>query len=146
MRKFFIVLGIVLGLVLLFFIVPFPTHAQVASVTLTWTAPGDDGAVGTATSYEMRWSATRPDTTSAAARDAWWAAATAVSGMPAPLISGTAQSKAVAPAGGFTTGQTYYFVIRAADEVPNLSGWSNVAWRFIPDTVPPAPIMDLRPG
>ena len=36
---------------------PPPAHAQGAdSLQLSWTAPGDDGNVGTATRYEMRMS------------------------------------------------------------------------------------------
>ena len=138
-----IILAALLAVAVLFFI-PFQAHSQVASITLDWVAPGDDGNVGTATSYDMRWSTTRPDTTSAASKTSWWNAATQVAGMPAPLVSGSAQSKVVSPAGGFTTGNTYYFVIVATDDSGNVSGWSNVAWRFIPDATPPAPIVDLR--
>jgi hypothetical protein len=134
----------VLLVVLALFVFPFPAHSQVASVILDWTAPGDDADIGTATTYEMRWATSRPDTTSQTTFNAWWAAATPVAGLPAPLVAGTAQSVTVAPAGGFTTGRTYYFVLRTADEVPNWSGYSNVAWKFIPDTIPPRAIVDLR--
>jgi hypothetical protein len=130
-----------MGLVLVF--VPlFPVHAQVASITLDWTAPGDDGVIGTASSYQVRWSATKPDTTTTAAMNAWWSAAASVATLPAPAIAGTAQSVAVP--GPFTTGQTYYFVILACDEVPNCATYSNVASKFLPDTVPPSRIVDLR--
>lgn len=146
MRAILAALVVLVLLGLLLFVVPFPAHSQVASIALSWTAPGDDGNVGTASRYDLRWSITRPDTTSTAAKDAWWAAATAVAGVPTPLIAGSAQSVVVSPAGGFTTGRTYYFVIRSADEVPNWSAWSNVAVKGIPDTTPPAPIIDLRPS
>lgn len=145
MKKLLIGLG-ALGLVALgLFVLPLKGRAQLASITMDWTSPGDDGNTGTATSYDMRWSVTRPDTTSASARDAWWAAATQVAGMPAPLVAGTAQSKVVAPAGGFPNGRTIYFVIRATDDVGNQSDFSNVAWFFVPDVTKPGPIIDLRP-
>lgn len=134
-------IGVVALVVVLFFL-PIPVHSQVATITLDWTAPGDDGNVGTATTYEMRWSTTRPDTTTVPNMDNWWNLATTVTSMPTPLPSGSAQSKAVA--GPFTTGQTYYFVIRACDEVPNCSPYSNVASKFIPDAMPPSRIIDLR--
>lgn len=124
------------------FVVPFPAHSQVTSYTLTWTAPGDDGNVGTATTYEMRWSTVRPDTTSASAMNGWWDSATPVTNMPRPESAGETQEVDVP--GSFTTGTSYYFVIRTADEVPNWSGWSNVAVKFTADTIAPAPIIDLR--
>lgn len=126
------------------FVIPFPVHSQVASVTLDWTAPGDDGDVGTSATYEMRWSATQPDTLSATSMNAWWAAATTVSGLPSPQVSGTAQSVIVSPPSGFLTGTTYYFVMRARDEAGNLSAYSNVATKLVPDATPPRRIVDLR--
>lgn len=110
--------------------------------TLTWTAPGDDGNVGTAAFYELRWATARPDTASVTAMDTWWSTATAVPGMPAPLIAGTVQTKVVL--GTFGVGTHYYFVIRASDEVPNVSGYSNVADFFPQDMTPPTAVVDLR--
>jgi hypothetical protein len=93
------------------------------SLTLDWTAPGDDGDVGQVSSYQLRYStsAVGPDTTS------WW------NGIPSsqrltlvpPLApAGATDSYTVS---GLTQGTTYYFVLRALDEVPNISGYSNVA-------------------
>ena len=63
-----------------------PRFAAADSVTLSWTAPGDDGTVGRATSYEMRYSdqpVAGQDTLS------WWNGATSVGTMPVsdPAIS-----------------------------------------------------------
>jgi hypothetical protein len=129
----------VLGLILF---VPFrgKGRAQTPSITLDWTAPGDDGVVGTATTYQMRWSSVRPDTTSQAAMDTWWASATNVTNLPTPQVSGTAQSKVVI--GPFSPG-TYYFLMKACDEVPNCSLYSNLASKTITDTTPPNRIIDL---
>ena len=86
------------------------------SIDLSWTAPGDDGNTGTATSYDVRYS-TAPIT------DANWSSATQVTGEPAPAPAGTSQSMTVT---GLSPSTTYYFAIRTADEVPNISSLSNV--------------------
>jgi uncharacterized repeat protein (TIGR01451 family) len=86
------------------------------SVELSWTAPGDDGNTGTATSYDIRYS-TVPIT------EANWASAVQVSGEPQPLIAGSSQSFTV---NGLSSETLYYFAIKAADEGGNESGLSNV--------------------
>ena len=89
------------------------------SVGLEWEAGGDDGTVGRATAYELRYS-TAPvgtDTT------AWFSAATAATA-GVPSNSGVTDSTRVT---GLTPGVTYYFIIRAVDEWSNKSGFSNVA-------------------
>jgi hypothetical protein len=139
---------VALGVVAIVLLWPLRAPAQVTSITLDWTAPGDDGNVGTATSYEMRWSTTRPDTTGLAAAgpagtpavNSWWSSATVVGTMPAPLVAGTTQTKIVT---GTFAPNTYYFLLKACDEVPNCSGYSNLAAKVILDAVPPARILDL---
>jgi hypothetical protein len=122
-----LVLGAVLALP-----APRPAGAQgapVDTVTLTWTAPGDDDRIGTATVYELRMSGSPIDETS-------WSGATLVSGLPAPLAAGTRQSAVVR---GLTAGTTYYFAIKTADEAGNWSAISNVVrWDWVYDTAPPA--------
>jgi hypothetical protein len=145
----------ILVVVLVLVLVPwFKVEAQTPQVTLTWTATGDDGNVGTATSYQMRMSTVKPDTTGATivggglrattAVNSWWNAATVVSGMPVPQVAGTKQSVIVTS--GITWGTTYYFIIKTCDEVPNCSGYSNLASKATgaaPDTTAPASIFDL---
>jgi hypothetical protein len=117
-----------LGLALL----PVAASAQGAgsdTLTLLWTAPGDDGAVGTAARYEIRMS-------TAPISDANWGSATAIAGPPAPTSSGTRQSVVVR---GLSRGTTYYFAIKTVDDADNVSGLSNVVrWDWIYDTAPPA--------
>jgi len=137
-----VVLGAVVVLVAILFLPILPAHSQVPSITVKWTSPGDDGALGTATTYEMRWSTTKPDTTSQASKLAWWNAATPVTGLPVPLVSGTEQSMTII--GPFLSGTYYYVMIRAADETPNWNDLSNVAVKFVPDATPPRRIIDLR--
>jgi hypothetical protein len=93
--------------------------ATTVSVSLTWTAPGDDGAAGTAAVYDIRYSKSPID-------DASWAYASQVRGEPAPLTAGSAETfevRSLAP------GTTYYFALKAADEKPNWSGLSNTVSR-----------------
>ncbi|HEY7727715.1 MAG TPA: hypothetical protein VID50_04620, partial [Candidatus Eisenbacteria bacterium] len=100
-----------------------------SAVTLLWTAPGDDGNVGTATAYDIRMSLS-PITLSN------WSSATPLNGLPSPGAAGTSQNFEVR---GLTRGTTYYFAIRTVDDASNWSGISNVLrWDWIIDTAPPA--------
>ena len=136
-------------------------HAQVSSFSFQWTAPGGDCAVGQAKTYEMRWSTVRPDTTGLgawqtcatnrwavgtvpAALSSWWSSANQVvaSQLPVPAVAGATESATVAAS--FSTGVTYYFMLRATDANANISALSNLVERLIPDTTPPRPIVDLR--
>jgi hypothetical protein len=120
--------GPLVTLTLLAALTPEAVHAQGApldSVTLSWTAPGDDGDVGRAMGYEVRWSLL-PIT------DANWEAAIVVSAAPDPLPAGAHHSMVV---GGLIPGTTYYFAIKAVDDAGNWSGLSNVLrWDGIPET------------
>ena len=71
------------------------------SVVLTWTSPGDDGNIGIASLYDIRYS-TFPITESN------WNSAFRVIGEPIPKIAGTVQSMNVI---GLTASTTYYFAI-----------------------------------
>jgi hypothetical protein len=115
-----------LGLAILL-LAPVLCHAQ--SVTLVWTAPGDDGNIGTASNYEMRYSQSPINTSN-------WGQATPATGLPAPQVAGTRQSVTVA---GLTQGTTYYFAIRTQDDAGNWSPLSNVlVWDWVYDTAPPS--------
>jgi hypothetical protein len=99
--------------------------AALGGVTLEWTAPGDDGMTGTATTYALRYS-WNPITL------ANWANATLVTPGPVPLPAGTLQRYTVT---GLIAGTLYYFAIRTADERGNWSGLSNVVARSATSTV-----------
>ncbi|MFD0669860.1 fibronectin type III domain-containing protein [Cohnella sp. GCM10027633] len=92
-----------------------PTSGS-ANVNLTWTAPGDDNATGTASSYDIRYSTSTITSGN-------WASASQATGEPNPAVAGTSQSFNVT---GLTANTTYYFAIRASDEVPNVGALSNV--------------------
>jgi fibronectin type III domain protein len=118
-----------------------PAAGQTAAdstVSLKWTAPGDDGTVGTASRYDLRY---RTAAISGVDTLSWWNAATPATGLPTPSPAGSTDSVKVK---GLTPQTTYYFIIRAADEVPNWSGFSNVASKTTTgDITPPAAIANL---
>ena len=58
------------------------TPLATTSLSLEWTAPGDDGAVGTAFSYDLRYA-------TSSINDATFGAALQATGLPAPAPSGT---------------------------------------------------------
>ena len=89
-----------------------------SSVTLTWTAVGDDGFSGTASLYDVRYS--KNNITS----DADFNAASAASGIPAPSQAGQSESVSVS---GLTASTTYYFAVKVRDEADNWSPLSNIA-------------------
>jgi len=93
------------------------SNPTVDSMTLNWTAPGDDGNTGTASQYDIRHS-TSPIT------DANWNAADQCGGEPAPQPAGSGETFT---AHGLNPNTTYYFALKTADEVPNWSSLSNVA-------------------
>lgn len=120
-------------------ITPAAAQAPTTSVTLLWTAPGDDGMTGRASRYDLRISANAISGTDTLS---WWDAATVVdmSGrVPAP--AGAADSVAVS---NLVVGTQHYAILRAADEIPNWSGFSNVAVIDLRDAIPPSRISDLR--
>jgi hypothetical protein len=102
-------------------------------VTLTWTATGDDGAVGTASQYDVRYSIVEITPQN-------WGNASLVSGEPSPQPAGSSESFTI---GNLDPNQKYYFAIKVADEAGNLSGLSNVVSTMPRDLTPPAPIQDL---
>lgn len=86
------------------------------TATLTWTAPGDDGMIGTAFSYDLRYS-TAPIT------EANWASAMQLRHEPTPAAAGTTQSYTYY---GIPAGGTYYFAIKTTDDMNQVSDLSNV--------------------
>lgn len=100
--------------------------AYPGEVRLTWTAPGDDGATGTATSYVVKVShapITAANFDAAADLDRWLLE-------PAPAAGASAETLFVY---GLRPDSTWYFALKATDEVPNTSAVSNS-----PGTLPAA--------
>ncbi|HEY2901009.1 MAG TPA: discoidin domain-containing protein [Polyangia bacterium] len=103
------------------------------TATLTFTAPGADGTVGTAARYDVRQSTARINGTN-------WDSATAVSGVPAPHAAGAAESITVSGLAGATK---YYFAVRAIDGGGNSAAVSNNASGTTADNIPPGRVTDL---
>ncbi len=122
----------VLAGALLLMLAPMLARAQGAnadSVMLQWTAPGDDGNIGTATVYQMKMSLA-PITSGS------WSSANDVPGLPSPLLAGTRQSVMVR---NLSRDTTYYFAVRAVDDAGNVAPISNLLqWNWVFDTSPPA--------
>jgi formylglycine-generating enzyme required for sulfatase activity len=106
-----------------------------STVTLTWTAPGDDGAAGKAEAYEVRWL----NRTIVEVYD--WTEGTVVGPLPNPGVAGTQETAVVrgVPGGGWR-----YFGLKSRDEAGNWSIISNNnqrAWpgaptcRAVPDSL-----------
>jgi len=87
-------------------------------IRLTWTAPGDDGATGTASAYNIKVSdapITGGTFNASADIDRWIMEF-------APHVAGTPETLWVA---GMDPDSTWYFAIETQDEVPNSSAVSN---------------------
>jgi hypothetical protein len=111
-------------------------YSTMNSVTLTWTAPGDDGNTGTAAQYDIRYALSPITETN-------WDSVSQVSSEPAPKAAGATEIFAVS---GLSEDTEYYFVVKTTDEKSNWSALSNVATRTtqaLADVTPPAAIEDL---
>lgn len=104
--------------------------SRAGTVSLGWTAPGDDGSVGSAAYFAI-------GRTTVPAYD--WSGFDAVISATA-TVEGPAGDNMGYDADGLFGGVTYYFAIKAYDEVPNASGLSNIAAAYATvDTLPPLP-------
>ncbi|HUU28561.1 MAG TPA: fibronectin type III domain-containing protein [archaeon] len=84
-------------------------------VLLSWTAPGDDNLSGRAASYELRYAGQPVGSSN-------WEQASSFPVFLKPDTAGSAQSYTVT---GLKPGETYYFAMRALDEVPLAGPVSN---------------------
>jgi len=85
------------------------------SITVRWTAPGDDGNSGRAYRYDIRFS-TAPITA------ANWNQASRATAMPLPTTPGLLQTCTI---DNLVPSTKYYFRMKTADEKYNWSGLSN---------------------
>lgn len=88
------------------------------SVTLTWTAPGDDASTGMAYICDIRYSINPIN------NDADFAVAGQTQGEPGPKSVGEAETFTIA---GLADNRIYYFALKTIDEVGNTSQLSNLA-------------------
>ena len=108
--------------------------AKGGNVILNWTAPGDDNNVGMASSYIIRHSTNSGfDWIGNFDGAVLWKSSRAAAG-----AAGTPETETVT---GLFGGVTYYFAIKAADDIPNLSPVSSTAsvWAALDPVAPGAP-------
>jgi hypothetical protein len=96
------------------------TTSLADSVTLTWSAPGDDSLTGRVSRFDLRYS-------SQVITPANFDQAAAVSSLPAPGPPGSVQSARVDL---LESGRIYFFAIKSADANGNWSCMSNVIARW----------------
>jgi hypothetical protein len=97
--------------------------ASATSVTLTWTAPGDDANTGRAYIYELRYSL------NAISTEADFAAAGRASAEPNPQPAGTAETFTIQ---GLPDNRTWHFALKTIDAAGNASDLSNLASAALP--------------
>ena len=114
-------LSLFLGVTVLIFLSA-ASSAVGSCVLLKWVATGDDGYVGTAYRYDIRFSPVPMN-------EDLWDTYPQVSYVPLPAPSGTQQ---MVPVGGLEPGRFYYFAMKAADEFFNWSPMSNVVLKIAP--------------
>jgi hypothetical protein len=103
------------------------------TVLLTWSPVGDDGATGTVTSYEVRYS-------TAAITVANFDAATLATATfsPATLLAGTATTDQTATVTGLTASTTYFVGVRGVDDAGNKGVFDSATFTTTtPDTTAP---------
>lgn len=100
------------------------TAPAAASVTLTWSAPGDDGHAGLAWGYDLRYDI-HPITSQN------FVLGIPVVNVPNPIYPGNRQTAVVS---GLAPNVRYYFAIRTQDERGNWSAISNVVTKVAPGT------------
>ncbi|MBC8035188.1 MAG: S-layer homology domain-containing protein [Chitinophagaceae bacterium] len=93
------------------------TEVTTNKVSLSWSATGDDETVGRAAAYDVRYSTEE-------ITESNFLSAVQAATVPLPLDSGASQSITLS---GLSTSTKYYFAIKAADKVPQVSALSNVA-------------------
>ncbi|NIN98036.1 MAG: PKD domain-containing protein, partial [Anaerolineae bacterium] len=105
-------------------------------VILQWGAPGDDGSIGQASIYDVRFSTAGPvDEVN------FWSASPVPVTVQPPALAGSTERLNVSE---LSPGTEYWFALRAADEVPNWSPVSNSVGVTTPlsevevDDTPPA--------
>jgi hypothetical protein len=112
-------------------------------IDLAWTAPGDDGSIGTATQYQLRYLHGEVVDT-----EEKWARAIQATNLPTPSGAGTMETYRLE---GLAPAQTYGVAVRALDDAGNISllaspPYSARTTNPAPppgDQTPPAAITDL---
>jgi hypothetical protein len=105
--------------------------------SFTYTAPGDDGAVGQASVTQIRMALTS-DSLVSNWEDCW------IVSEHVPWAPGVKDTIMVTVS--IETGVPYFFAVKVADEVPNWSLLSNIISRTYADVDMPIPVTDFDFG
>lgn len=106
---------------------------KASAMSLVWFAPGDDGQVGQAAEYDVRYSLSPIDASN-------WDGAARVGGLPAPKPANNVETITVFE---LPSEADIYFALKTRDEAGNESDLSNTAVGTTLN-MPPAPVADLR--
>ncbi len=106
---------------------------NIGEVVIGWTASGNDGSIGKAKEYDIRYS-------TVTITDGGWQMAVRVLNAPSTAVSGTYQSLTIA---NLTANQRYYFGIKSSDTGSNVSALSNIVAAKAKGGIPPGKINDL---
>lgn len=106
-----------------------------AEVDFVFTASGDDGDVGQASFYDIRYST---DSLVLIA----WDNALQVQGEPTPKIAGSDEFFTLNI--NVVSEKTYYFALRVGDNNNNWSVSSNIISINVPDLIPPAMVINFQ--
>jgi len=89
-----------------------------STIALTWTAPGNDGSLGQAASYDIRYSLSNIVTV------ADWNTATQTTGESSPSVAGNLEVFSIS---GLSASTKYFFALKTSDYAGNISSISNIA-------------------
>jgi hypothetical protein len=103
------------------------------AVVLSWTAVGDDGGIGQAAEYDLRYALTPIS-------EQTWSAATRMHGVSSPSGAGERERFGV---GGLQEETTYHFALRVLDEFGNASALSNQVSGSLPSPIQLTFVTDL---
>jgi hypothetical protein len=92
------------------------SDSGLTTLNLSWTAPGDDGTNGTASSYDIRYAESN-------ITNANWSSAIAVSAV-VPSVAGSMETLLIDQ---LSCGRNYFFALKTSDDAGNVSNISNVA-------------------
>jgi len=91
---------------------------NLGEIDITWAAPGDDGYIGTADRYEIRYSINN-------ITESNWPSAPILSNPPIPSPAGESEKCTISD---LIEGETYYIAIKTFDEVNNISQISDAVF------------------
>ncbi|PSQ78331.1 MAG: lysyl endopeptidase [Bacteroidetes bacterium QH_7_62_13] len=111
------------------------TNVDTTSMTVSWSAPGDNGDQGRAYAYDLRYASSPIPSTSD------FSSAPSVTNVPLPK---TAQTQQEVTVDGLVPDSTYYFALRTKDDGGNQSPIAATDGTLLQDLIPPSRIRDLR--